>query len=130
MSDIALERFTGNNWYLLRDYHHYQGKIINGIKITKAGMLAGAHLKGWSFVRLFLISNGLIDGRDSNGVPVSSYIRKFQDINLTTYPYELDNNQVLALRRGLLLSRVQQHGSRNERRDLQKISRRIRSSKG
>lgn len=128
-SDLALDRFTGNNWYLLRDCHKYQGKVIKGIKITKAGMLAGAHLKGWSFVRLFLISKGMIDGRDFNGVPVSSYIRRFQHIELTTYPYELDNDQICELRRGLQLQRIRQYGPRNERRAIQKVQRRLYSSK-
>ena len=82
-SDIALDRLMRANWELLRNYHKYVGKTINGIKITKAGMLAGAHLKGWTWVITYLESNGAIIGCDSNGTSIELYFKSFEHINLT-----------------------------------------------
>jgi len=53
------------------------GKTINGIKITKSGLIAGSHLMGVGGVARFIRSNGLDNPSDGNDVPVSKYIEEF-----------------------------------------------------
>lgn len=98
-SDIALVRLMRENWTLLgshttykkgklvksKNYHKYVGKVVGNIRITEAGLLAAAHLKGWSYVTIFLDSNGTLDGRDGNGMHVSTYIEMMKDVYLKEY---------------------------------------------
>ena len=49
---------------------------IKGVRITKAGLLAGAHLGGAGGVKLFLTSNGEIDLSDGH-TRISDYIKEF-----------------------------------------------------
>lgn len=41
----AIKAYHTLIWYL-KEHQQYQGKIINGIEITKSGMIAAAHLVG------------------------------------------------------------------------------------
>ena len=61
----------------------YLGQTINGIKITPAALLGGAHIGGHVKVGDYVSSGGKIDGKDANGVPVSEYMRKFQDYDVS-----------------------------------------------
>jgi hypothetical protein len=54
----ALESLIKVNMALLKDYERYIGKTINGVTVTKSGMIAAAHLGGAKSVRLFLTSGG------------------------------------------------------------------------
>ena len=67
----------------LRNYSHYIGCEINGIKITESGLIAGSHLVGTGNVRKYLSSGGKIDKADGNGVLCSSYIEFFNGYNLS-----------------------------------------------
>ena len=80
-SDTALIRLMRKNWLYLKNYHTYVNDTINGIRITKAGMLAGAHLKGHVYVALYLKTNGMVNGADANGVKVEQYIKMMSDID-------------------------------------------------
>lgn len=53
----------------------YEGKIINGVPITKYGLIAGWHLKGGE-LKTYLESNGAIDPVDGFGTPVSKYVKE------------------------------------------------------
>jgi hypothetical protein len=64
---------------LLR-YEAWIGTEINGVTITRAGMLAGAHLGGIGAVRDFLYEG--IDRADSNGTRISQYMKEFGIYNL------------------------------------------------
>lgn len=79
----ALEKFMKNNEYYMRNYLNYIGKIINGIEITKSGLLAAAHLVGQKQVKKFLSTNGEKDPTDGNGVKCSTYMKEFAgyDVN-------------------------------------------------
>ena len=100
-SDKALSKLMVDNWRLLgshweyakdkdkksylrksKNYHKYVGNIIAGIKITKAGMLAAAHLKGWTYVKIFIDSGGALDGWDGNDMHVSSYFKMMENVKL------------------------------------------------
>jgi hypothetical protein len=61
----------------IKPYLKYIGQVINGITITKSGLMAGMHLGGLGGVRQFLTSNGAIDRGDMNGICISDYIREF-----------------------------------------------------
>ena len=71
-----------NKSYLRSYIGEYEGRGIGGIYITQSGLLAGAHLRGYTAVIKFLESNGKIDETDGNGVPVSKYIKSFGNYNL------------------------------------------------
>jgi hypothetical protein len=60
------------------DMMKYVGKTIGGVKVTKYGMLAGAHLVGPYAVKRFLKSNGRIIKRDGNGTSVKDYMKEFE----------------------------------------------------
>lgn len=53
------------------------GQTINGVPITKSGLLAGAHLVGVGGLKQFINSNGAVVPVDGNGTPISLYISKF-----------------------------------------------------
>ncbi len=53
----------------------FAGQTINGVPITRSGMIAMAHLGGQGGMRNFLESNGEYDPADSNGTNLSDYAR-------------------------------------------------------
>jgi len=59
------------------DLNSFIGKTINGIKITKQGLIAGAHLGGKYGMRQFLETDGEYNPSDKNGTKISDYITKF-----------------------------------------------------
>lgn len=66
-----------NKWELRKEIIRYEGRTINGIKITESGLLAAAHLTGANSVKSFLRSNGKTAHRDGFGTSLKSYIKKF-----------------------------------------------------
>jgi hypothetical protein len=66
----------------LVSYEKYIGTTINGVKITRAGLIAAAHLGGMVSVKKFLTSYGVIDFKDIYGTKTSDYIREFGIYNL------------------------------------------------
>ena len=78
----VLESLIKVNLVLLKDYEHYIGDTIDGVKITKSGLIAASHLGGAQSVKLFLASKGRIDKEDVLGTPVFDYIRRFHDYDL------------------------------------------------
>jgi hypothetical protein len=60
----------------------YNGKVINGVKITRAGILAGAHFAGSGNVVAFFNSSG--EGiSDARGTTVKKYMSYFSNFNLS-----------------------------------------------
>ena len=86
------------NKYRLR-YHipKYKGKVINGIKVTESGLLAGAHLVGSTNVKRWLDSNGKIVKKDAFGTSVESYIKKFGNYHFKIIPKRKVNLEKLEL---------------------------------
>ena len=78
----ALESLIKVNLSLLRDYEHFIGNTIQGVVITKSGMIAAAHLGGAKTVKLFLASNGRINKKDVLGTSIRDYMRRFQYYDL------------------------------------------------
>ena len=73
-----------NKFYLQRYIDRYSGKIFNGIYITEAGILAGAHLGGATSVKRYFDSGGEYVFRDGNGTPIEKYIEHFEEHTLFT----------------------------------------------
>jgi len=61
----------------IEQYEDVVGDTINGIPITKSGLLAAAHLGGVGGIKLFIVSNGNIDKEDAYGTKISDYIKEF-----------------------------------------------------
>lgn len=58
-------------------YERYLGNTIKGVRVTREGMLAGAHLVGPFAVKQFLKSNGSIIKSDANKTKVTEYMKQF-----------------------------------------------------
>ena len=79
--DLAMKQLLKNNKAYLGDYiDKWVGKTKKGVKITKSGLLAGAHLLGPSNVKKFL-DHGIV-AKDGYGTPITEYIEKFGGYNL------------------------------------------------
>jgi hypothetical protein len=83
--ELQIEAFRAllkSNEAELRNYMWYIGQVVNGIVITRSGLLAGAHLGGAMGVKLYLMSGGRINKRDVNGTSVEDYIREFKGYDI------------------------------------------------
>ena len=66
------------NKYELQEYiNFYEGKVVDGVKITESGILAAAHLGGTGSVKRFLESNGKRKCKDEYGTSIKNYMRDF-----------------------------------------------------
>jgi hypothetical protein len=83
--DKAMTELLKKNKHYLGDYlSKYDGKKVGNIKLTKSGMLAGAHLLGASNVKKFINSNGKFDPVDGFGTHLTEYLRNFAGYNLAS----------------------------------------------
>ena len=68
--------------YIDRNFEEYFSKYINGVLVTRSGMVGFAHLAGMSGLRKFLTTGA--DPKDIvSGVPATTYMKKFSNYNLT-----------------------------------------------
>lgn len=86
-TDCFVQLLKNNKKYLRDVLDEWQGKTINGIKVTESGVLAAAHLIGYKNVKKFFSSDGEIIAKDGNGVPLTDYLKKFAG-----YKLNLENN--------------------------------------
>jgi hypothetical protein len=78
LQEKAFVALLSKNKYELKDYiNHFEGKIVDGIKITESGILAAAHLGGTGSIKRFLNSNGERKCKDEYGTSVRTYLRDF-----------------------------------------------------
>lgn len=75
-----------NKWVLRRDIKRFNGRYINGVKITESGILAAAHLAGPGSVKKYLRSYGTQGFSDAFGTSIKTYMKKFSgyDTSLIT----------------------------------------------
>ena len=66
-----------NKWELREEIATYEGKVVDGVRITESGILAAAHLGGAGSVKKFLKSNGEKKCKDAYGTSVKSYMKQF-----------------------------------------------------
>ena len=71
---------THNRKVLRRTISTYSGKVINGIYVTEAGILAAAHLAGPGNVKKFFKKGS--EFKDGNGTKMTSYMIKFSKYRL------------------------------------------------
>jgi hypothetical protein len=78
--ELFLKLCLSNKDYLSNEIGKYSGKKFKGVLVTKAGILAAAHLVGYYSVKKYLKTKGRVDRADGNGKRCSDYMREFQDI--------------------------------------------------
>jgi hypothetical protein len=78
----ALKTLIRVNLLYLMDYEHFIGDSINGVVITKSGMIAASHLGGAGSLQKFLDSNGKINRKDVLGTSISDYLKRFRFYDL------------------------------------------------
>lgn len=83
LQDTAMIRLMKlNEKELINFIKKYEGKMFKGIKITRAGVIAGAHFAGPVGVRQFF-SNADSEGTvDANGTTLKRYMKYFSNFHL------------------------------------------------
>ncbi len=72
---LALKKLAlANEAYLKTEIQRFDGKVVHGYKITKAGLLGAAHHVGFTRVKTFLYTGNV--GRDGNGIKMTTFIKK------------------------------------------------------
>lgn len=84
LQDTAMVRYMKANENELSDIiRKFDGKTVRGVKVTKSGILASAHLVGTMGVRSFFYpSKYHYKTKDANGTTVAMYMKKFANYNL------------------------------------------------
>ena len=78
LQEKAFLTLLSKNKYELQDYiNYFEGKIVDGVKITESGILAAAHLGGVGSVKKFFNTNGERVKKDAYGTSVKTYMRDF-----------------------------------------------------
>lgn len=84
LQEEAFIALLSKNKYELQDYiQRFEGKMIDGVKITESGILAAAHLGGTGSVKRFLNTNGERKCKDEYGTSVKSYMKEFGGFETT-----------------------------------------------
>lgn len=68
-----------NSDILMAKYEHYIGTYVNGVKISKYGLLAAAHLGGVGSVQQYLNSQGQINNQDAYNTSIKDYLNYFKN---------------------------------------------------
>lgn len=78
MQEAAFAAYASRNkWILRREIARYEGRWINGVKVTESGILAAAHLAGAGNVKKYLRSGGTFCFADAYGTTIGYYLKKF-----------------------------------------------------
>jgi hypothetical protein len=78
LQEKAFVALLSKNKWELKDYiQKFDGKVVDGVKITESGILAAAHLGGAGSVKRFLDTNGKRKCKDDYGTSVRTYMRDF-----------------------------------------------------
>jgi hypothetical protein len=76
MQERALKDLIAHNLHYLSKFTQYIGHVVNGVQITRAGLIAASHLGGVGGVQRFLTSNH--NATDMNGSSIQTYLKEFQ----------------------------------------------------
>jgi hypothetical protein len=79
---VMVAYMKANEKTLQRLIHRYDGKVVKGVKITRASILAGAHFAGSNGVKSFLVNNSRTGIVDANGTSLKKYMSMFSDFHL------------------------------------------------
>jgi len=81
----AIRIYMKRQWgYIKNIAEKHVGQTYNGVKMTRSGMLAAAHLVGNGALRSYLQNEGKIVPQDKNGVTAENYIKKFNDFDVSS----------------------------------------------
>jgi integrating conjugative element protein (TIGR03758 family) len=64
----------------------YEGKTLNGVTLTKSGMIAGAHLVGMGNLETWIKSGGAIVPKDGNKIAITAYVQQFGGYQVSGSP--------------------------------------------
>lgn len=79
---VMVAYLRANNKELNTLITKYENKVVKGVKVTRSGVLAAAHLAGSRNVKLFF-QNADWNGRtDANGTSIREYMQTFSIYNL------------------------------------------------
>jgi len=82
LQELAMERLIQhNNSTLERFIKKYNGKTLHGVKVTRSGVLAAAHLGGATNVKKWFRSGK--DFKDANGTSITKYMKLFGGYSLS-----------------------------------------------
>ena len=76
MQERALRDLIAHNLHYLSKFTQYIGQVVNGVRITRAGLIAASHLGGIGGVQRFLTSGH--NACDMNGSSIQKYLKEFQ----------------------------------------------------
>lgn len=83
IQDSVMVTYMRENEKLLQHLiHRYEGKVVKGVKITRASILAGAHFAGSNGVMQFLTNNSNSGTVDANGTTLQKYMSYFSNFHL------------------------------------------------
>lgn len=74
---VMVAYMRANNSDLKRIIERYEGKTFKGIRVTRAGILAAAHLGGSGSIRHFFSSDDPNGRADANGTSIRDYMTEF-----------------------------------------------------
>jgi Ca2+-binding RTX toxin-like protein len=87
--EAAIIDYMVKQWSYLNSVKQYEGQILNGVKITISGMLAGAHLVGNGGEKQYLNSGGDFVPVDGNKTPITKYMQQFSGYDT---PFSVDHS--------------------------------------
>jgi hypothetical protein len=83
IQDSVMVAYMRENEKLLKSLiYRYDGKVVKGVKITRASILAGAHFAGSNGVITFLTNNSSTGTVDANGTTLQKYMSYFSNFHL------------------------------------------------
>ena len=71
-----------NNMTLSNLIDRYEGRVFKGIRITRSGVLAAAHLAGAGNVKKYFSDNDVNGRTDANGTSIRNYLEEFNKYKL------------------------------------------------
>lgn len=79
---VMLAYMRANNRELSTIIRRYEGKTYKGVHITRAGVIAAAHLVGSGNVRLYFNNDDPQGRTDANGTSLRDYLQEFNKYNI------------------------------------------------
>ena len=79
---VMVAYLRANNKELNSIIVKYENKVVKGVKITRSGVLAAAHLAGSNNVKLFFGSSDAYGRTDANGTSIREYLHTFSNYKI------------------------------------------------
>ena len=79
---VMVSYMRANNSLLDRIIENYEGRKFKGIKITRSGVLAAAHLAGAGNVKKYFTDGDMHGRTDANGTSIRDYLQEFNKYKL------------------------------------------------